>query len=240
MPNLTLLQSIIVGLVPFAQVYARIKWLNGSLDKIWTLIPIFMFPPFSIIPAIMMKFGYVADGQGGVPYDSFMLIPIIAKFLLALIVPSFLNLFTEDEASDTAILLTQIFLQLLINTVPFLIRSYKLCTNSFNNWTKAFSDGTIANICGDILPVILTFIPIVGEVILEIKNIPLIGDLAKPLIWTLGYSTAYIFINMVNGTYKDSFCKPSLFGRNIIEQIIFIVSLVGTFLLALFDEINPL
>lgn len=87
----------LIGLIPGAQLYARVEMLDGSLDHPWLLIPIFFIPPFSLIFAIMMKLGYINKGQGGKPYDWFMFIPVAIKFIIALILAS---LFDKEESDD--------------------------------------------------------------------------------------------------------------------------------------------
>jgi hypothetical protein len=88
----------LMTMIPFGQLWARIFWLDGSLDKLWLLLPIpFFAPPFSIIPALAMYFGFIKKGQGGPTYDRFMLIPIIFKFILASLVPMFLTYINKTE-----------------------------------------------------------------------------------------------------------------------------------------------
>ena len=53
--KLSWLQVLILGIVPLGQLWARIFYFNGSLDKWWLMFPIFLLPPFSFLPLIMMK-----------------------------------------------------------------------------------------------------------------------------------------------------------------------------------------
>ena len=78
--KLTFIQVLILGLFPLGQLWARIFYFNGSLDKWWLMFPMFLIPPFSFVPLLLMKFGFVADGKGTNPLDYWMLLPIIAKF----------------------------------------------------------------------------------------------------------------------------------------------------------------
>lgn len=240
MTNLTIIQTIIVALIPMAQLYARVVWLKGSLDKMWTLIPIFMFPPFSLVPALMMKFGWIKDGPGGKPYDHFMWIPIISKFMLAAFVPKILELFSEDP-SDIAILFSSLFIQLLINMIPNLVRRGNNCNSiSFNSFGKAFVDGTIANGIGELIPFILGWVPFVGIFLSIIGMIPVIGDFVDSIIWTLGYSLAYIFINMMNADKMQSYCDTGFLGRMLSDKIAFFVLLILTILIKVFNEYSPI
>ena len=51
---------LIMGLIPLGQLWARIFNFNGSLDKWWLMFPLFLIPPFSFIPLILMKMGFVS------------------------------------------------------------------------------------------------------------------------------------------------------------------------------------
>lgn len=75
----------LISLIPFGQLFARIFYLDGSLDKWWLLIPIFYSPPFSLAPMIMILLGLVKKGKGGKPYDSYIYIPMILVTLKQLI-----------------------------------------------------------------------------------------------------------------------------------------------------------
>jgi len=240
MTQLSIIQTIVVALIPISQLYARIVWLNGSLDKIWTLIPIFWFPPFSFVPALMMKFGWVADGPGGKPYDNWMWIPIISKFVLASLIPMFMELFFE-EPSDIAILFTGLFMQLLINMLPNIIKRYKDCGNiTFNSVGKAFVDGTIENAIGDLLPFVLGFVPFVGIGLTIIEMIPFFGGFTDSIIWSLGYAITYIIMNMFNGYELNKYCNTGFFGMIPSDTIAFIVLLIITILIKVFNEYSPI
>ena len=79
--TLTWEKVFLFAIVPLGQLFVRINYLNGSVDKSWTLFPLFLIPPFSFIPLIMMKLGWIKNGSGGKPYDSLIFIPIILKSL---------------------------------------------------------------------------------------------------------------------------------------------------------------
>jgi len=77
------LQFLITFLGSFVgQLAVRMGSLSGSLDKWWLLIPPLSVPPLSIIPAYLISSGKVAEGYGGTPYDSYMIIPIIGSILM--------------------------------------------------------------------------------------------------------------------------------------------------------------
>jgi hypothetical protein len=121
-------QVLIMGLIPLGQLYARVKIFNGSLDKWWLMFPLLLFPPFSFIPMIMMKYGAVANGTGSNPLDNFMLIPIIAKFIIPFILP-----FIIDEDSTLLFTIVGFVLQLITVMVGNLIRRKDNCKEITTN-----------------------------------------------------------------------------------------------------------
>jgi hypothetical protein len=48
-----------------SQLWARVFWLQGSLDQWWLLIPVFWMFPLSVVPAVMIYMNKVAPGGGG-------------------------------------------------------------------------------------------------------------------------------------------------------------------------------
>jgi len=228
MVNLSIIGLLVLIFVPISQLYARIFWMNGSLDKAWLLIPVFWFPPLSLVPSLMIYFNKVGDGPGGIPpYDYFMLIPIFVRMFAGFIVDNYM------EDSFITSLLPFIF-QLAANTLPFYIRSARLCgAIQLNTLTKSFMDGVIANGVSDIAPVVLTYLPFVGIVFSVIEYIPLIGPLVEHVIWSICFAATYIIINMINGISLDAFCNIPQFGRitdKIGAVVLFVISCVTSFL----------
>lgn len=215
--------TAILSVLPFGSLFARIFLLDGSLDKIWLLFPIFLFPPFSIIPAALMYFGYLKKGKGGTPYDGFMLIPIISKFLLNLALPEFFKLFSNDvEISDTSI--SSFLIQLVIGMIPYIIRANKLCKDiTLNSYCKAFIDSTIANSVGELFPFIIKFVPFVGIVFRIVDWIPYLNTQVENVLWTFGYFIGYIVINMINADDMHNYCNPQVYGKNEYDGYGFII-----------------
>ena len=189
-------------ILPLGQLWARVFWMNGSLDKPWLLIPIFWMPPFSLLPALMIYFGFVADGKGvNPPYDWWMLVPIIVKFCLGLLVSSLI-----DEPGFFSAFIPLI-IQLCVNAIPHYLRSVDNCGPTFDHIGKTFIDGAIENGVGDIAPTILKFIPFVGAFFRLLSRLPLIGPLMDKIICSIMYAGSYILVNMVNeGTDIAAFC----------------------------------
>lgn len=209
-------------LLPMAQLYARIFWMNGSLDHWWLLIPIFWFPPFSLVPALMIYFGKVKNGQGKTaPYDWWMLLPVIIKFCIGILVsylvsePSFFSAFIP------------LMIQIGVNAIPHYYRAVNNCGPSFSHIGKAFIDGIIENGVGDIAPTILKFVPFVGIAFRLLDRIPIIGPFVDKIIWSIMYLGTYIIINMINeGIDIQKFCNIGFFGKitDIIAAVIFLIS----------------
>jgi hypothetical protein len=243
--GVSIIGAIVAAIVPMGQLWGRIFWLDGSLDKIWLMIPFFWMLPLSIIPALLMYFGYIKKGKGGKPYDVFMWIPIAAKFLLALLIPMFLGFFydeeEDEEPSDTMIFLTTFIVQLVIGMVPNLIRAFDLCKEvSFNSFGKAFVDSTIANATGELLPFIMGWLPFVGIGMTILGFIPFVGEQVENIIWALGFFIGYVFVNMFNADNMEKYCKPDFFGRDIFDKIGFFVMLGITLFVKVFNEFSPI
>jgi hypothetical protein len=225
----------LMTMLPFGQLWARIFWLDGSLDKSWLLFPIpFFAPPFSIIPALAMYFGFIKKGPGGRPYDIYMWIPIIFKFLLAYLVPMFLQLFNEedDELDESKILLYSFIFQIVIGMIPNLIRTYKTCNKlTFNSFGKAFVDSTIAIGFSKLIPFILEWMPFIGIIISIITMIPTIGEQIENIFWSISFFFSYVFINMINGNNINKYCNTGFFGRDSMDTFGFIFMLFITYIL---------
>ena len=235
--------ALVSAVVPMGQLWGRIFWLDGSLDKLWLMIPIFWMLPLSIIPALLMYFGYIKKGKGGKPYDVFMWIPIVAKFILALLVPLLLGLFydEDDEPSDTVLFLTTFILQLILGMIPNLKRASELCQElSFNSFGKAFVDSTIANATGELFPFILGWLPFIGIGMSIIGMIPIIGEQLENIIWALGFFIGYVFVNMFNADNMEKYCKPDFLGRDTFDKVGFFVMLGITIFVKVFNEISPI
>ena len=254
-------------MIPFGQLWARVFWLDGSLDKAWLLFPLpFFAPPFSIIPALAIYFGYINKGQGGPTYDKFMLIPIIFKFILASLVPIFLKSFynnseyydeDEDEyyeneeegPSETKIFLYIFIFQIFIGMIPNLIRTSKLCPNlKFSSFIKAFFDSAMSNGIGEILPFVLKWIPFTGFPLKIISGVlTVIGliigiDLDEQfsnVLWSICFSLGYIMVNMFNGTNLNKYCNIDFLGKDSGDMYGLVIVLFITLFIKVFNKFSP-
>jgi hypothetical protein len=258
----------LMTMLPFGQLWARIFWLDGSLDKLWLLLPIpFFAPPFSIIPALAMYFGFIKKGQGGPTYDKFMLIPIIFKFILASLVPMFLTYINkteyeydeddeyeddyEDEQekpSETKIFLYIFIFQIFIGMIPNLIRTYNICPNlTFRSFTKAFIDSTMSNGIGEIVPFVLQWIPFTGIILKGIRGILGLIELFTGIdidtqflnvLWCIFFSLGYIIINMLNGTNINKYCNIDLLGSDSGDMFGLVIVLIITLFVKVFNKFS--
>ena len=230
-------QVLVMGLVPLGQLWARIFYFKGSLDKWWLMFPLLLFPPFSFIPLILMKFGFIGDGQGSNPIDKIMLLPIISKFIIAFILPFII----DDEDHSTLFTIVAFVLQLLTIMVANLSRRYYNCTKdgkpdtesigiTFDSVGKAGMDSVIAFGMAEIVPTIISFIPFVGIAYSIIEMIPFIGNFVHDIFWALGFAATYVIINMFNDTDLNTFCNAPFTG-NTQDKIPFIVSSIAIILL---------
>lgn len=220
--KLSWIQVIIMGLIPLGQLWARIFYFNGSLDKIWLMFPLLLFPPLSFIPLILMKYGFISNGKGTNPIDKIMLLPIISKFVIPFILPFII----DDTENKILFGVVAFILQLLIIMIANLQRRYNDCkTITTNSVGKASIDSIIAFSVGDILPVIMGFIPFIGFAYNIVEMIPLIGNFVDNIFWGLGFAASYIIINMVNQENISEFCKTPFTG-NAQDKIPFFISLI--------------
>lgn len=214
---------LVYTLIPLGQLIARVVHFNGSLDKWYLMFPLLLFPPFSIIPLIMMKYGFVADGKGANPIDMMMILPIIAKFVIMIFLPYIINQHTQV----VFFALVSFILQLLTIIITNLTRRYYSCNSiTVNSIGKATMDSVIAYGIGDIVAFMMQYIPVVNIFYTIISMLPWIGELVDPIIWSLCFSGTYVIINMVNQFNMEKFCSAPFFG-NIQDRIPFFMSIIA-------------
>jgi hypothetical protein len=220
------LRVIILGLIPLGQLWARIFDFNGSLDKWWLMFPLLLIPPFSFIPMLMMKFGFIADGKGSKPLDSWILVPIITKLVLAFLLP-----YIVDEDSTFITFIVSLIFQLIATMCANLVRRYKNCNQTITTDSigKAGIDSTIAMAVGDLSAIIIPWLPFVGMFISILEMIPIIGEYVDSILWIIGFSATYTLINMFNQDDMTKYCSTPFTG-NLQDKIPFIISVIVTFL----------
>lgn len=236
--TITVLQTILVTLIPFAQIYARIVWLNGSLDHLWTMIPIFWFPPFSLVPALMMKFGKIDKGDSkSKPYDKYMWIPMLSRIFLGPLLGMIVNMM--GGSSDSMIFyIINFLLQIFMIMIPNMIRFKKDCLSlSGNGVGKSMVDAVIAHGVGEIVPVLMSYLPFIGTAFSMLRGLPFIGGAIDGIMASLGFAVAYIFINMINGNDIKKYCATGFFGSGKSDYISFIIIIIITVALHLLRNV---
>lgn len=213
--QLSILKIILYILIPFAPLYARVVDFKGSLDHPWTMFPLFNIMPFSIVPILMMAFGIIKKGKGSKPYDNFMWIPIIFRFIASAIV----GMMVQNPVIKTVLVL---ILSILSIMVPNLIRRHQECknikdkneTNTYNimdgkQWYRSFVDSLFGLGFGEIFPVMVMFLPFIGIGFRFIGMIPVIGKFVNDIVWCFGFICGYIIVNMYNQDKISDMCYPS-------------------------------
>lgn len=208
--SISIIGLLVLIFVPMAQLWARVFWLQGSLDQWWLLIPVFWIFPLSVVPSIMIYLGKVAPGGGGKgpPYDYWMWVPIIMKMVAGLIVKTY---FAHIGIFG---FILPFILQIAATTLPHYIRSFTLCGKvQFNTLTKSISDAIIENGVADIAVVGIKYVPLLGTAFSIIGHVPGLGSMIDQIIWSVIYAGTYIVINMINGIDLGNYCNLQNFGR---------------------------
>jgi hypothetical protein len=232
--KLSWIQVLIMGLVPLGQLWARIFYFKGSLDKWWLMFPLLLLPPLSFIPLIMMKFGFISNGKGTNPIDKIMLLPIIAKFIIPFILP-----FIVDEDEHVFLFsLVGFVLQLLTIMIANLTRRYNNCNDiTVDSIGKASMDSVIAYGVADIVSFGIGFVPFIGIFISLLGMIPIVGNFVDQIIWTLGFTGTYVIINMFNQDDIRKYCTTPFTG-NTQDKIPFIISIIAIILVNFINQLN--
>ena len=122
--------------LPFSDLYLRVTKLNGSIDKMWTLFPLFQLPIFSLVPLILMKYRKIRRGnlsprvKDGKPYDIFIILFILFKYIVSI---------AAAQESDTSIYIDVLGTYLAI-ILPFVIRHFSPGNSTCikTKWKSAF------------------------------------------------------------------------------------------------------
>jgi hypothetical protein len=219
MSNINIFQVIFFAILPLGQLWARVFLLNGSLDKKWLFLPFLMMPPFTLIPMIMMKMGKVAMGKGSTPYDSIMLLPILLHLIMTYIVS---NMIEKEN-------LYNLLYTLLLFGVTTGILTYRIGINcNFNSKyiVKNIMDSTRIVAIAELIPFMISYIPIIGKAYQSITMIPTIGNIVKELLWSFGFISSYTLNNMINQDNMERYCNVPIIG-NIEDILISIMSVVA-------------
>lgn len=227
--DMNIFEMLFYGLIPMiGQLFMRINKLGGSLDQLYLLFPLFFIPPFSFIPVIVAKMGFIKKIEGETPIDIYIVIPIIFRFILTLMVA---------HASDIGGILTQSMLVLgaLFVANYIHVAGSKECENIpvelGTKVVKAGADSLLQYAGGVLSSGLVLLLPFIGEMLESAKlfQIPYIAQIIDALVWGFGLMTGYLLVNMYDANYKTSTetCegKTSML-RMIVSVIAFVVALL--------------
>jgi hypothetical protein len=222
--------ALVVALIPFAQMYARIVSLKGSLDKMWLMIPIFMIPPISFVPAGMMYFGKVKPGEGGKPYDNFVWIAILGSLILRLV-----NNFEILPDNKIIEYVVTIIVPIIISTIMFYIRDMKSCktlTDKNGSFLRALQSAVIQGGTAKIMNVLIGFIPVLGTIIGVLSGIGPLGLIIETIVESVCIFVSHIILNMYNGQDMEYYCRGRSNKAFTSTSIIFFILMTAHFFLS--------
>ena len=211
--SLTWPKVILFTFLPLGQIYARVAYMNNSVDKKWLLFPLFLLPPLQLVAMLAMKFGYIKKGLGGKPYDMYMLIPIIMKFITP---------FIADRYDFPWWLVLDILITWVTLVLPYMITSYNKCQKiNIPSAAKAMSKATILQGYVEIMSFVVPYIPVIGSIFGLASSIPFVGEGA---VWALIYTSGYVISNILFiDNEKSAFCN-----KNDVKKTFAMLAVVGT------------
>jgi hypothetical protein len=223
--DMNILEMLMYGLIPgFGQLLMRVNKFGGSLDKPYLLFPLLLFPPFSFIPVLVAKFGFLKAIKGQNVLDIYVLIPIIFRFILIFIMAQIGSV--GGLVLQSALVLGSIFVTNMIHVL-----TEERCKNVKGGFgsklIKELSDSMIEYAFAMFILFSTTFIPIIGSLLEGLREIPLpiVGDVSKIIdtsIWSIGLVTGYMMMNMLDSNYStsDESCTGKISAIRIIISII--------------------
>jgi hypothetical protein len=233
--DMNFLEMLMYGIIPgFGQLLMRVDKFGGSLDKPYLLFPLLLFPPFSFIPVLIAKFGFLKKTEGENILDIYVLIPIIFRFIL---------IFVMAQIGSPGGLLLQaglIFGAIFITNLIHVLTEER-CKNVKGGFggklVKEMADSMIEYAIGVLLLFSTEFIPVVGEILEGMRDIPfpVVGKISQVIdttIWSIGLVCGYMIMNMIDVNYysADEACTGKIGAVRIIISIIaFAVAFVYQF-----------
>lgn len=213
--KLSLLEMLFYTVVPGGQLLMRFFKLNGSLDKLLMLFPLFLIPPFSFPTIFLATWGLYKEGKGGNPVDGYILIPILVKFI---------TLFLFNKISPLKGLIVNVVVVMLSLILCNLLHFDKRTDCNEDNTDigkvlhRSIVDSFIMYGGGMAAQILINFIPFIGELYELIEAIPIGGmdKIVEKGVWGIGAFLAYFFNNMFYNA-EGNICNksPSAF-RNMI------------------------
>ena len=223
--TLTWTDVFINGILPFGDIITRIEKLDGSLDKLWTLIPIFQLPVFGFIPLMLMKQGIIKPGRmKEKPYDHYILFTLFIKIMVSAVSSKFeepYNILFEIAGNYFAILLP-----LLVRITPLragICDKLKIDDKLKGNvYLKVFGTAGLMQIIIYASIYLFTKLPYIGEFFNLVSNLPVVND---SVIFITMFMFVYSLNNMMIENDLKGFCRNQETAPTI--GILGAVSIVG-------------
>ncbi len=223
--DMNILEMLMYGLIPgFGQLLMRVDKFGGSLDKPYLLFPLLLFPPFSFIPVLLAKFGFLKKENGENIIDAYILIPIIFRFILIFIMAQLGS--PGGLALQAALVFAAIFLTNFIHALTE-DRCKVIKANFGTKLVKEMSDSMLEYAFAILVLFSTEFIPIVGELLEGLRDIPFpvfgkISSVIDTTIWSIGLVVGYMIMNMVDVNYysPNEACSGKIGAVRIIISII--------------------
>jgi hypothetical protein len=232
-------EMLMYGLIPgFGQLLMRIDKFGGSLDKPYLLFPLLLFPPFSFIPVLAAKFGFLNKVDGGKILDIYVLIPIIFRFILILVMAQI------GLPGGILLQVGLIFAAIFITNIIRVLTEERcklpsgVSGNFGNKLLKEMADSMVEYAAGILVLFSTEFIPIIGGILggLRQLQLPVIGDISQIIdasIWSIGLVCGYMIMKMIDANYYsvDEVCAGKIGLIRIIVSII-------AFAMAVFSQLR--
>jgi len=197
--EMNLLEMGFYGIMPMGQLLMRVTKFNGSLDKWYLLFPLLLIPPFSFIPVIFAKLGFIKKIPGGSPLDIYVLIPIIFRFILILFI---------KQVAEIGSFMLQVGLVFGALLATNILRHYKSrnCNNLITGIKKGAFDSMFEYAFGVMTTFLVMFIPFIGEILEFVLTIPIpyITQIVESMIWGLGFAGGYMMVNMFDNNFENT------------------------------------
>jgi hypothetical protein len=205
--DMNFLEMLMYGLIPgFGQLLMRVDKFGGSLDKPYLLFPLLLFPPFSFIPVLVAKFGFLKKEKGENILDIYVLIPIIFRFILIFVMAQIGS--PGGVLLQAALIFGAIFITNMIHVLTE--ERCKSVKGGFGGkLVKEMSDSMVEYAAGVLLLFSTEFIPVVGEILEGLRDIPFpgIGKISSVIdttIWSIGLVCGYMVMNMIDVNYYSA------------------------------------
>ncbi len=228
---MNLFEMLFYGIIPGAgQLLMRINKFGGSLDKPYLFFPLLLFPPFSFIPVLIAKFGYLNKTDGKNLIDIYVLIPIIFRFILIFIM-GYISQIITSETGNLIIQIGLLFGTVLLGNILHILADKeceKMNVGFRSKLIKGMADSMLQYGAAMLAVYSSTFIPVLSDILEFLRSIPIpifnnISSSIDSVFWSVGIAAGYLLMNMINVNYYEhtDICTGKI---GIIRMIISIIA----------------